>query len=151
MTQSPPDRTAPLPSAVPLNSHSLHAANSGCNKPASYLEPFNSLFAAWSKHDALVEAGNRGCAAGESRQGGRGADASNSVGHCGEIVMALAQLCPNSAIIVLKVGHIYGWGRRGTGRGEDTWTGRRKRERKKTETRKAVGEKKKSGKKKGRN
>jgi len=65
--------------------------------------------------------------------------------------MALAQLCPNSAIIVLKVGHIYGWGRRGTGRGEDTWTGGRKRERKKTETRKAVGEKKKSGKKKGRN
>lgn len=34
--------------------------------PASYLEPFDGLFAAWSKHDALVEAGNGGGAAGES-------------------------------------------------------------------------------------
>jgi len=91
--------------------------------PASYLEPFDSLFAAWSKHDTLVEAGDRGGTAGQGRQGGRGADPSDGVGHCGEIVMAVTQLCPSSIIIVLKVGHIYGRGRR-DGPGKDTRTGR---------------------------
>lgn len=58
--------------------------------------------------------------------------------------MALAQLCPASAIIVLKVGHIYGRGRRGTGRGEDTRAGRRKRERERRQRQeKLLGKKKK--------
>lgn len=94
-----------------------------CRAPASsYLESFNCLFAARSKHDALVEAGNRGSAAGQGREGGRGADPGNGIGHCGEIVMAVTQLCPSSIIIVLKVGHIYGGGRR-DGPGKDTQTG----------------------------
>lgn len=36
--------------------------------------------------------------------------------------MAVTQLCPSSIIIVLKVGHIYGRGRR-DGPGRDTQTG----------------------------
>lgn len=94
----------------------------GTRAPASYLEPFNCLLAAWSKHDALVQAGDRGSAAGQGREGGRGADPSDGVGHCGEIVMAVTQLCPSSIVIVLKVGHIYGRGRR-DGPGRDTQTG----------------------------
>lgn len=94
-----------------------------CQVLASYLEPFDCFFTAWSKHDALMEAGDGGSAAGQGRQGGRGADPGDGIGHCGEIVMAVTQLCPSSIIIVLKVGHIYGWGR-SVGPGKDTWTGK---------------------------
>lgn len=106
---------------------------------ASYLEPFNCFFAARSKHDALMKAGDRGSTAGQGRQRGRGADPSNCVGHCGEIVMAVTQFCPSSIIIVLKVGHIYRQGRR-DGPGKDTQTGK-ERERERQRQEKLLGEK----------
>lgn len=67
-----------------------------------HLQPLDGLLAAGAEHDAVVQAGDGACTAGQGRQRRRGAHPRHGVGHCGEIIPLIHSLA--FTVIVRVIG-----------------------------------------------
>lgn len=78
--------------------HCVHAVKSHC----VHLQPLDGLLAAWAEHDAVMQAGDGSCTAGQGRQRRRGTHPRHGIGHCGEIIPLIHSLA--FTVIVLVIG-----------------------------------------------
>lgn len=67
-----------------------------------HLQPLDGLLAAWAEHDAVVQAGDGSCTAGQCWQRRRGTHPRHGIGHCGEIIPLIHSLA--FTVIVLVIG-----------------------------------------------
>lgn len=69
-----------------------------------HLQPLDGLLAARAEHDAVVQAGDGSCTAGQCWQRRRGTHPRHGIGHCGEIIPLIHSLA--FTVIVLVIGQV---------------------------------------------
>lgn len=75
-----------------------------------HLKPLDGLLAARAEHDAVVQAGDGACAAGQGWERRRGTHPRHGIGHCGEIIPLIDSLA--FIVIVLVIGKVWDGARR---------------------------------------